>query len=75
MAAFKLFFCSYLIASLTSFGIYGRDLIDHFGPEVLAVPWRGIFEFLFVPVTKNHFPGWGISVIFDLTFLLGGREF
>ena len=29
----------------------------------------GIFEFLFLPVTTNHFLGWGISVIFDLTFL------
>ena len=34
-----------------------------------------MFEFLFVPVTTNHFPGWRISVIFDLTFLPGGREF
>ena len=41
----------------------------------LAVPGVGIFEFLFVPVTTNHFLGWGISVIFDLTFLPGGREF
>ena len=30
---------------------------------------------MFVPVTTNHFPGWGISVIFDLTVLSGGREF
>ena len=41
----------------------------------LAVPGVGIFEFLFVPVTTNHFLGWGISVIFDLTFLPGDREF
>ena len=41
----------------------------------LAVPGVGIFEFLFVPVTTNHFLGWRISVIFDLTFLPGGREF
>ena len=41
----------------------------------LAVPGVGIFEFLFVPVTTNNFPGWGISVIFDLTFLPEGREF
>ena len=34
----------------------------------LAVLGAGIFEFLFVPVATNHFPGWGISVIFDLTF-------
>ena len=55
-------------------------MIDHFGPGVghlnyLAVPGVGIFEFLFVPVTTNHFPGWRISVIFDLTFLPRGREF
>ena len=55
-------------------------LIDRFGPGVgdlnyLAVPGVGIFEFLFVPVTTNNFPGWGITVIFDLTFLPGGREF
>ena len=54
----------------------GGNLIDRFGPGVgllnyLAVPGVGIFEFL----TKNHFLGWGISVIFDLTFLPGGREF
>ena len=51
-------------------------MIDRFGPGVghsnyLAVPGVGIFEFLFVPVTTNHFPG----RIFDLTFLPGGREF
>ena len=40
----------------------------------LTVPGVGIFEFLFVPVTTNHFTGWGISVIFDLTFLPPGRE-
>ena len=55
-------------------------MIDRFGPGVahlnyLAVPGVGIFEFLFVPVTTNHLPGWEISVIFDLTFLPGGREF
>ena len=43
--------------------------------QYLAVPGVGIFEFLFVPVTTNNFPGWGITVIFDLTFLPGGREF
>ena len=37
----------------------------------LAVPGVGIFEFL----TTNHFLEWGISVIFDLTFLPEGREF
>ena len=26
-------------------------------------------------LTTSHFPRWGISVIFDLTFLPGGREF
>ena len=51
-------------------------MIYRFGPGVghlnyLAVSQVGIFEFL----TTNHFLGWGISVIFDLTFLLGGREF
>ena len=55
-------------------------MIDRFGPGVrhlnyLAVPGVGILEFLFVPVTTNHSPGWGISVIFDLTFLSGVREF
>ena len=34
-----------------------------------------MFEFLFVPVTTNCFLGWGISVMFDLTFLPRGREF
>ena len=28
-----------------------------------------------MPVTTNHFPGWGISVIFDLTFLPGVGNF
>ena len=28
-----------------------------------------------MPVTTNHFLGWGILVIFDLTFLPGGRKF
>ena len=51
-------------------------MIDRFGPGVghlnyLAVPGVGIFEFF----TTNHFLGLGISVIFDLTFLPGGREF
>ena len=43
--------------------------------EYLVVLEVGIFKFLFVPVTTNHFPEWGISVKFDLTFLPGGREF
>ena len=56
-------------------------MIDRFGPGVgylnyLAVPGVGIFEFLFVPVHDHKsFPGRRISVIFDLTFLPGGREF
>ena len=40
----------------------------------LAVPGVGIFQF-FVHMTTNHFPGWGISIIFDLTFLPGAGEF
>ena len=28
-----------------------------------------------MPVTTNHFPGWGISVILDLTLLPEGKEF
>ena len=43
-------------------------LIDRFGPGVghsnyLAVPGVGIFEFLFMPVTTNHFPGGNFSYI------------
>ena len=43
----------------------GRDFDDRFGPGVghlnfLAVPGVGISEFLFVPVTTNHFLGWEI---------------
>ena len=58
----------------------GRDFDESLWPGLgclnyLAVPGIGIFQFLFVPVTTNHFPGWGISVIFDLTFLPWGREF
>ena len=54
-------------------------MIDRFGPGVrhlnyLAFPGVGIFEFLLGPVTTTHFPGREISVIFDLTFLSGGRE-
>ena len=49
----------------------GRDLKNRFGLGVghlnyIAAPGVGIFEFLFVPMTTNHFPGWGISVIFQL---------
>ena len=43
--------------------------------ELSCCPVVGIFELLFLPVTTNHFLGWGISVIFDLTFLPGDREF
>ena len=55
-------------------------MINQFGLGVghlnhLAVPGVGMFEFLFFSVTTNHFLGWGISVIFDLTFLPGAREF
>ena len=51
-------------------------MIDRFGPGVghlnyLVVPGVGMIEFL----TTNHLLGWGISVIFDLAFLPGGREF
>ena len=58
----------------------GRYLIDRFGPGVghlnyLAVPEVGVFEVLFMPVTTNHLPGWGIPVIFDLTFLPRGSAF
>ena len=54
--------------------------IDRFGPGVghlnyLAVPEVGILGFLFVPVTTNHFPCWGLAVIFDLTFLPGVGNF
>ena len=40
----------------------GRDFDRSLWPGVghlnyLAVPGVGIFEFLFVPVTTNHFPG------------------
>ena len=58
------------------FALLGRDLINRFGPGVghlnyFAVPGVGIFEFLFEPMTTNHFQGWEILVIFDLTFCLG----
>ena len=56
-------------------------MIDRFGPGVghlnyLAVPGVRIFEFLLAR-TRDHksFPRRRISVIFDLTFLRGGREF
>ena len=58
----------------------GRDLDQSLWPrgrafELSCCPGVGIFEFLFVPMTIDHFTGWGISVIFDLTFLPGGRKF
>ena len=37
----------------------------------LAVPGVEIFEFLFVPVTTNHFLGWGISVYLTSHFCPG----
>ena len=51
-------------------------MIDRFGPGVghlnyLAVPEVGIFEFLFMPVTTNHLPGWGISVYLTSHFCPG----
>ena len=54
-------------------------MIDCFGPGIghlnyLALPRVGMFEFLLVPVTTNHFPWWGISVIFGVTFAWG-RDF
>ena len=46
-------------------GARGGILIDRFGPGLghlnfLAVPGVGISEFLFMPVTTNHFLGWEI---------------
>ena len=40
-------------------------------------PWGRAFELSCCPGGKdiNYFLGWGISVIFDLTYLPGGREF
>ena len=51
-------------------------MINRFGPGVghlnyLAVPGVLIFEFLFVPVTSNHFLGWGISVYLTSHFSPG----
>ena len=48
-------------------------LINRFGLGVghlyyLAVPGVGVFEFLLLPMTTNHFPGWGISVILTSHF-------
>ena len=50
--------------------------VDRFGPGVghlnyLAVPGVGILEFFFVPVTTNHFLGWGISVYLTSHFCPG----
>ena len=43
---------------------------------IAQIPRVRICEFLFVPVTTNHFPGGKFQLgIFDLTFLPGGREF
>ena len=64
--------------SMSSRGGGGRsgNLIDRFGPGVgqlnyLAVPGVGIFEFLFEPVTTNHFLGWGISLSLTSHFCPG----
>ena len=51
-------------------GAQGGLLIDRFGPLVghlnfLAVLGIGISEFLFVPVTTNHFLGWEIQLQTD----------
>ena len=51
-------------------------MINRFGPGVghlnyLAGPGVLIFEFLFVPVTSNHFLGWGISVYLTSHFSPG----
>ena len=46
-------------------GTQSGILIDRFGPGV------GIFEFLFVPVTTNHFPGWGIQLYLTSHFCPG----
>ena len=50
--------------------------MDRFGPGVghlnyLAIPGVGIFEFLFVPVTTNHFPGWRIQLYLTSYFCPG----
>ena len=55
----------------------GGDLINHFGPgggclNYFVISGVVIFEF-FVPVTT--FPRVWNFVIFDLTFVPGGREF
>ena len=54
----------------------GRDLINHYDPRVghlnyLAVSGVGIFEFLFVPVTTNHFPGGGFQLYLTSHFCPG----
>ena len=43
--------------------------------ELSCCPGGRDIWILFMSMTTNHFPGWGISVIFDLTFLPRGREF
>ena len=55
-------------------------MIDRFGPGVghlnfVAVPGVGISEFLFVPVTTNHFSEWEIWLYLTSHFFPGGREF
>ena len=77
----KLFqFCDITRSVTMEMNSRGRILVDRFGPGVghlnyLAVPGVGIFEFLFLPVTTNHFPGWGISVILTSHFCAGVGNF
>ena len=53
-------------------GDFDRSLWPRVGhSNNFAVPGVGIFEFLFVPMTTNHFPGWGISVILTSHFCPG----
>ena len=54
---------------------HGRSLWPGVGYlNYLAVPGDRDIRLFFMPVTTNHFPGWGISVIFDLTFFAQGKE-
>ena len=54
---------------------HGRSLWPGVGYlNYLAVPGDRDIQLFSVPVTTNHFPGRGISVIFDLTFFAQGKE-
>ena len=54
---------------------HGRSLWPGVGYlNYLAVPGDRDIRPFFMPVTTNHFPGWEISVIFDLTFFAKGKE-